>query len=29
VPSRGVFGTVEVGEAWQLRVGEIQAVITG
>jgi hypothetical protein len=26
---QGVFGTVEVGDAWQLRVGEIQAVITG
>jgi hypothetical protein len=26
---QGVFGTVEVSEAWQLRVGEIQAVITG
>jgi hypothetical protein len=26
---QGVFGTVEVGDSWQLRVGEIQAVITG
>ena len=26
---QGVFGTVEVGDSWPLRVGEIQAVITG
>ena len=26
---RGVFGTVEVSDSWELRVGEVQAVITG
>ena len=26
---RGVFGSVEVSDAWELRVGEVQAVITG
>jgi hypothetical protein len=26
---QGVFGTVEVGDSWPLRVGEIQAAITG
>jgi hypothetical protein len=26
---RGVFGTVEVSDAWELRVGEVQTVITG
>jgi hypothetical protein len=27
--ARGVFGSVEVSDAWELRVGEVQAVITG
>lgn len=26
---RGVFGSVEVSDSWELRVGEVQAVITG
>jgi hypothetical protein len=27
--ARGVFGAVEVSDSWELRVGEVQAVITG
>jgi hypothetical protein len=27
--ARGVFGSVEVSDSWELRVGEVQAVITG
>ena len=26
---RGVFGSIEVSDSWELRVGEVQAVITG